>query len=392
MNGTGTSATDQIDVRVTKIPELSRLEGQWSGLEAVARPSFFLSWGWIGTWLRWMPDSMAPELLLATRNSETVGLAILVKSKQSRKGLVSASRTLSVNETGDLDYDLLTIEYNGMLIDPRYAVETAKSCLAYLDKQEQDWDEIIVRAADSRNPLIDPVLFDQGKLRLKTIRELPSWFVDLGEIRATGKPYLESLSSNTRYQIRRAIRECEKVGDIDFTCAQTTQEALEYLSGLIELHQAYWTGKGQSGCFSNSLFLEFHQQLVRSRFDLGEIQLVRLKLGTHALGYLYSLVSDGQVNFYQCGFNYQLGSKLKPGLVAHYKTIEYNLANDYSIYNFLASDDRYKRSLSSGKHELLWGSIQKRRLKFRLENAYNGAVIKCKNVVRRGRSLRRSEG
>ena len=387
MGETVINSTGYVEVTVSDIPDIAQLETQWLQLATVVRPSYFLSWGWVGTWLRWLPPSIEPKLLEVKRNGDTVGLALLVKSRQARRGLILASNMIFVNETGDPDYDLLTIEYNGLLLDPLYARESAIACLDYLHKQEKNWDELIVRAADSSNQLTDPELFEHESLRLKVTRTRPSWFVDLNEIRETNKSYLENLSSNTRYQIRRAVRDCEKLGDIEFSYAQTTEEALQYLSGLIELHQAYWTGQGENGCFANPLFLKFHQRLIRERFGLREIQLVSVKLGTHILGYLYSLVSYGHVNFYQCGFNYQLGEKLKPGLVAHYKAIEYNMASGNSIYDFLAGDDRYKRSLSTDKHELLWVSIQKNRLRFRLEDAFNGFVLNFKNTVRHRHKL-----
>lgn len=376
-----------IELTVTDIPDLSQLEAQWIQLETVAKPSYFLSWGWVGTWLRWLPDSIDPKLLAVKRNGDTVGLALLVKKRQTRRGLVLPSNMIFVNETGDPDYDLLTIEYNGLLLHPLYARESATACLDCLHKQHQNWDELIVRAADSNNQMVNPTFFAHESLHLKITRTLPSWFVDLNWIRETNKPYIENLSSNTRYQIRRAVRECEKLGNIEFSYAQTAEEALKYLSGMIELHQAYWTGKGENGCFANPLFLKFHQRLIRERFELCEIQLVRITLGSNVLGYLYSLVSNGHVNFYQCGFNYQLGAKLKPGLIAHYKAIEYNMVNGNSVYNFLAGNDRYKRSLSTDKQTLLWVSIQKNRLRFRLEDAFNGFVMYCKNTVKSGLNL-----
>ena len=388
MSETGINSSGCIEITVTDIPDIAQLEAQWVQLETLASPSYFLSWGWTGTWLRWLPNSITPKLLMARRNGKTVGLAILVKNIQARRWLALPSRILFLNETGDADYDLLTIEYNGILLEPQHARETVTACLDYLRKQEENWDELVVSAADSGNP----VLFVHDSLRIKVNRTLPSWFVDLDKIREMNKPYLETLSSNTRYQIRRAIRECEKFGDVEFSCAQTAEEALDYLSGLIELHQAYWTGKGKNGCFANPFFSEFHQQLIRHRFDSGEIQLVRIKLGKHIFGYLYNLTSDGHVNFYQCGFNYQLSGKLKPGMVAHYKAIEYNIANGNSIYNFLASDDRYKRSLSTDKHTLLWVSIQKRRLRFRLEDTLNSFISHCKHAARYGRKLYRQAG
>ena len=85
--------------------------------------------------------------------------------------------------------------------------------------------------------------------------------------------------------------------------------------------------------------------------------------------------------------NITVFEKLKPGLIAHHKAIEFNYEEGMSMYNFLASDDRYKRSLSTNKDELLWVSLQKDELRFRLENALDGFLLNCKNIVRQGRKL-----
>lgn len=381
-----------IEVSITDIHDIPQLELPWRELELRVKPAYFLSWGWIGTWLKLLPDTTRPKLLLANYKGETVGLAILLQNTRSRKSLMAPSKTLVVHETGDPDYDLLTIEYNGFLVLQQYQDEVTAACLEHLKERFDGWDEILIRAADSSSPLTNIELLRQCGLNLRIHQDLPSWYVNLQELRGTGKPYLDALSRNTRYQIRRATRECEKHGDLAFSTAESSEEALDYLSRLSKWHHEYWSGKGLSGCFSNPFLLEFHQSLIRDRFDHGEIQLIRIRLGDSELGYLYNLVNDDRVYFYQSGFNYDAGKKLKPGLITHYKAIEYNFAQGMSEYNFLASDDRYKRSLSTNNHRLLWVSLQKNKFGFRLENAAVDFLVNCKNIARRGRSLFRRNG
>lgn len=391
-NSRETISTDMIEVSITDIHDVPQLASQWAQLELNVKPAYFLSWGWVGTWLKLLPDTITPKVLMAKYKGETVGLAILIQNTLSRKGLIAPSKTLVVHETGDLDYDLLTIEYNDFLIRKQYQTEVTTACLEYLKERFGDWDEILLRATDSNSPLTNFKLLKHCGLNLKINQDQPSWYVNLQELRETGKTYLDSLSSNTRYQIRRAIRECKKHGDLEFSTAQSVEEALDYLTRLSKWHHKYWRSKGHNGCFSNPFLLKFHQSLIRDRFNHGEIQLVRIRLDDNELGYLYNLVKDGCVYFYQSGFNYDAGKRLKPGLVAHYKAIEYNFEQGMSVYNFLASDDRYKCSLSTNKHRLLWVSLQKNKLRFRLENAVDDFLKNCKDIVRRGRRLYKRTG
>lgn len=382
-------SADMIEVSIIDIHDISQLASQWAQLELHVKPTYFLSWSWVGTWLKLLPDTITPKVLMAKYKGEIVGLAILIQNTLLRKSLIAPSKALVVHETGNLDYDLLRIEYNDFLIRQEYQTEVTTACLDYLKEQFDGWDEILLSAVDSSSPLANSGLVKDCGLNLKVTQNQPSWYVDLQELRGRGKAYLDSLSSNTRYQIRRAVRECEKHGDLEFSIAKSSEEALSYLSRLSEWHHKYWHSKGLNGCFSNPFLLNFHQSLIRDRFDHGEIQLVRIRLNDIELGYLYNLIKDGCVYFYQSGFNYEAGKKVRPGLIAHYKAIEYNLEQGMSIYNFLASDDQYKRSLSTNKHQLLWVSLQKNELKFRLENALDGFVVNCKNIVRRGRRFYR---
>ena len=48
--------------------------------------------------------------------------------------------------------------------------------------------------------------------------------------------------------------------------AADVEEALDYLSRLKQLHQAYWTRRGKPGAFANEFFERFHRALIRERF------------------------------------------------------------------------------------------------------------------------------
>ena len=71
------------------LPPLATLERDWRTLEAVARPSFFTSWQWIGTLLDVLPPASRPGLLRGRAHGETVALALLgANDSRRRRGLV----------------------------------------------------------------------------------------------------------------------------------------------------------------------------------------------------------------------------------------------------------------------------------------------------------------
>jgi CelD/BcsL family acetyltransferase involved in cellulose biosynthesis len=142
---------------------------------------------------------------------------------------------------------------------------------------------------------------------------------------------------------------------------------------LQRLHQAYWTARGKPGAFANPFFTAFHRRLVREALSRKEVELARISSEKGALGYLYQFRKNGHVYSYQSGFHYEQDNRLKPGLVSHRLAIEHSLSTGDAVYDFLAGDDRYKRSLATHGGQLFWLTLQKRRLAFSLERRLRAA-------------------
>jgi CelD/BcsL family acetyltransferase involved in cellulose biosynthesis len=199
--------------------------------------------------------------------------------------------------------------------------------------------------------------------------------VDLEALRGSGGEYLGLLGSNTRHNIRRSVREYEKLGPLVLESADTAEQASAFLSGLRQLHQAYWQAKGLSGSFANPFFVEFHAHLVRALFAEGSIQLLRLRAGNDIIGYLYNFVDRGRVYNYQSGFDYALCPKPygRPGLVAHAQAVELNRRLGHLFYEFMAGDSQYKQALGVSSTDMVWLVAQRTRLRFWLEDCLRRA-------------------
>ncbi len=72
-----TRAPGEVAFRREALPPLAELEREWRALEAVARPSFFISWAWIGSLLDAIPAASRPMLLRGHAQGETVALALV---------------------------------------------------------------------------------------------------------------------------------------------------------------------------------------------------------------------------------------------------------------------------------------------------------------------------
>jgi hypothetical protein len=90
-----------LELQLEPLPPLPMLERDWHDLEAVAGPSFFTSWFWIGTLLEAVPAARRPSLLRGSVRGETVVLALLGRRTLRRRHGLVHSRSLFLNETGD---------------------------------------------------------------------------------------------------------------------------------------------------------------------------------------------------------------------------------------------------------------------------------------------------
>lgn len=326
-------------------PHSPRAHDVWRALAAAAPPSYFLSWGWIENWLALLPAARTPQLAVLDGGASACFLA---RRLAFHHGAIP-SRAIYVNATGDARFDELWIEYNALLGRDLPLDEL----LAALPR---DWDEVVLPGAIA-------TAFGSLASRYRVVRrDVPSYFVRLDDVRQRGYPAL--LSSGTRSQLRRAQREA---GALEVAVARDEAEAIDIYSELVALHAAHWRARGLPGAFADPWFDRFHRRLIARRFRHGEIQLVRVRNSAGTVGCLYNFVWRSRVLQYQSGLATFADPHQKPGFVCHAAAIEHAAARGLDVYDFLGGDMRYKKSLSTGHETLVWATVQRRRLRFALE-------------------------
>lgn len=370
-----------MDVTLEPLTDVEGLGAPWRELEARADCSFFQSWTWIGSWLKALPDSTALSVLTAKDAGTVVGLCVLGRRFARRHGFVGV-RGWFLNETGDPALDTLTVEHSGVLAQRGIERAVLGAVARRLIESAPPWDEFRLTGIESRNAdLYVEAFAAAGSCTVKNA-EAPYFVVQLDEIRRQGGDYLAALSSNTRSQLRRSLRDYSKTGPVTMRIAESRAEAGDYLAKLRELHQSYWTARGAPGAFATPFANGFHGNLLAEGIPRGEIQLALIACGDQPIGYLYNFRHRGVVSNYQSGIRYTDDSHLKPGMTAHQLLIEHSLRAGDSKYDMLMGDQRYKKSLSTEEGRMRYLTIQRNRMRFRLEDAARGLV----RAVRRRRT------
>ena len=352
------------DLVTIALAERSRIRDVWCGLEAASPPSYFLSWGWVETWLDALPGTPAVALHVVRRAGAPIA-AFFLGARTRWRHRVLPSRELYWNQTGHSEYDEICIEYNGVVHDGG-ALPVAE----IVERLPGGWDEVYLPALDADGPvargLTGGLAAELAPLRVRIDSRVPSPVVDLARSRDAGD-YLKLLGSSTRSQIRRSQKLYAARGKLALEVAASPAQAQAVFDELVALHRRAWGDRGEAGAFLPFVH-DFHRRLIERRFAAGEIQLLRIRAGDTTIGCLYNFVWQGNVSFYQSGLAYETDSKLKPGLVCHALAIEHAARAGHRWYDFLAGQSRYKQSLATDARALVWLRIQQPRLRFAVED------------------------
>jgi CelD/BcsL family acetyltransferase involved in cellulose biosynthesis len=328
------------------------LRQDWRSLEAAAHTSFFLSWDWIDCWLDHLPSDHRPHVLRAERAGRLAGLALLIPRRRQWLGM--STDALHLHETGDATLDALTIEHNGILAAPGLCETVMTHAVEWLLDSRRA-DELHLPGIPA--PLIERIDGQRFAVRLRDRK--PTYAVNLDALREAGTPFVASLSANSRAHLRRVIRQFAALGTLRMVMAESANEALAMLDGMIPLHQSYWQGKGRAGAFANPGFVAFHRRLIARGFDQGCIQFLRCEAGPALVGYLYNFAKDGRIYSYQSGFDYTLLPRSKPGWLCHHLAIEDNLRRGMAVYDLLAGKSQFKASFAKPAESLVWAIVER---------------------------------
>jgi len=356
-------------------PEVSKL---WAELDEVSPySSFYLSTEWTTVWLEVFGEALQPEILVFENEERATGICLLVPSTEWR-GPFRVKRIYLNTVGGDIEERTL-MEFNNLLCRASWEEKNVGALAAYL--QSLEWDEFVVEGI-SPGPLLECFRVGGFSQLPPVTSTMPSYYVNLEQLRQSGASYESSLSSNTREQLRRSVRRYATIGEVRVEVATELFRAEQLFDEMCGMHQSRWQKKGETGAFGPGRRLEFHRTLISQAFEKGSIQLLRVAAGEQTIGILYNFVKNGKVYFFQSGFNYSDDKHLKPGLVTHVFAVRYCLNAGFTEYDFLAGDAQYKRSLARECRQLNWVVFARPRTKLFVIERLRAIKRRLRSVIR----------
>jgi len=359
---------DKVNVNIEQfyISDFKVLEEQWLQLEQIANTSFFLSWKWIGCWLKTLTKGQKIYFIKEQKNNFTVGLGLFVEQIIVRHFIIP-SKQWYLHRTGKEEKDQIWIENNGFLLEKSNKSEIQKAMWHYLLAQKNNVDEYIVYVAKKSS--FDHLTINNKKYN--SVNENPEIgykilltdFVSLAD-------YLTTRSKNTRRQFNQSLRHISKQGEIKFSVIENKSDQKELLENAKHWHIEKWNNTTTPSGFSNEEFNLFHNKIITTSHPSANTIMAKLTLDNNLMGCLYCLTHEKKVYFYLSCFKPFADNKVKLGLIMHIFMIEWLISNknSYSEYDFMAGDARYKRSLSTAKEEYLKLTLQRNANKFAIEN------------------------
>jgi CelD/BcsL family acetyltransferase involved in cellulose biosynthesis len=327
-------------VSATRVTDFAALGKRWQDLERRSDCSFFQSWSWTGCLAA--ERFTDPLLVEATEAGRTVALALFNRVRRT----IGPAR-LFLGEAGDPVLDCPYIEDNGVLTEAGREDELTEACLRAVAASH------VLVLSGIGDTVMQAVRRVSGTIRLRKVSVAP--FVDLAALRRTKGDYLAARSANTRQQVRRSDRFFAATGALTAERAETLASAHATLDLLAVLHQKSWLARGRSGSFAIPFFARFHHALIDAAFGHGQVELTTVGNATAVLGVLYNFSFRRRLLAYQSGFDYAAaGMHGKAGLTCHHAGIQDAMARDFGVYEFLAGDTQYKRSLADGSKPQYW--------------------------------------
>lgn len=344
---------------------LDEFEGPWEALYGVCSPPPYLSYIWQSTLYALCPGGSRPFVIALAEGGRPWAMASFGYAVRNASRPIRA-RVLKMNESGDPELDGVLLEHNRPLARSGDEGEALGAMAAYLLERGPAWDELSLGWVDEAVwRRLRPAL---SGLPLTVVEDgrSPYYFIDVGRLSGLDD-YLGLMSANTRYQIRRAVRQYGGADALTWSVAPTPAVALEWFSDLQRLHQASWNVRGQRGAFSSARIREFHARLIADPRSSGVVEIARIDAAHGPIGYLYNLRAGDTVFNYQSGFDYAGGRQCKPGLVSHALAAAEYGRRGMRRYDLLMGDSQYKRSLSTGSGSMVRIVLQRRRLRLALE-------------------------
>src|SRR5262249_6996870 len=274
----------KLSVRVIELDEgFASLRERWNGLLARSKSNtIFLTWEWLYTWRQYFGNGRDLEIMLVEQDDKLVGIAPFFREKARVRGVIPL-QNLQWLGTGEVGSD-----YLNLIAEPGYEDEVCGAVCAEIRSGSSRWDLLRLTDMPEESDSYKNFHARFTKDRNFNCREGRRYICPYIELKShSWESYLESLSANMRYNLRRRNKQVlEKLGAVVERC-ERREDIEPFLNTIFDLHFQRWDKRGGSDGFSKSHIRAFHQSAARRLFDEGWLRLYLLKIDNNPIAGVY---------------------------------------------------------------------------------------------------------
>lgn len=305
-----------------KIEKFLKLEKAWKKLFRRAKSDNpFLSWKWNDQWLTEFSDKSNAKVIVAERNSDIVGLALL--------GSEPVLRFESNPELAD---------YSNFLYDPKFP-EAIPKMIDFLFHPKKGRSAVFepLRSNEQATDILGNFLYSTSLIwRRREICDNP-YISTAGDFSS----YFSSLKRSLRQELRTSVNTIKRHGYYEFRIAENRNEAREIYEKLVLFHMRRQRKKRGHSIFAlKKNFIFFRNLLDNSCSDL-TIQLSALKIDKEIVSAVYAIETRGSFYYWIPSFDEDIHS-VSLGKLHIKHLIEYCFNSKISRFDFMGGNEPYK--------------------------------------------------
>jgi CelD/BcsL family acetyltransferase involved in cellulose biosynthesis len=319
------------------------------------------TWEWMTTWWRVYGKSKKLFIICGYVNNELIGILPLSTDKKALSIKGFFLKSYHILGSGRTKQRGVVSDYLNIITKKGYEDKFIRNLFPFLEKN-REWDEIIIENIDATSRLFELFIryLPETSLFLSIKKKHPSPFIQLPD---SWEEFLNNISTNLRYKIKRGRKEFENIGG-SYRAIQQKKELSKAFQDLEQLHQYSWTSRGEPGAFSDKSWRSFHKILIPMIFNRNWLKLSFLDINGEPVAANYNFGFHRKVHFYQSGLIRHDNKHIRLGLLLHSYCIEDAIKQKYLEYDFLSVGK------SGGEYKYLWTDLHRDLITVRL--AKNG--------------------
>jgi CelD/BcsL family acetyltransferase involved in cellulose biosynthesis len=364
---------------VIKEDEFKALAQEWNALlEQSASNTLTLTHEWMTTWWEVFSEGRELYILLVKDGVELIGIAPMLKRTVQHYGVLPFRR-IEFLASGEEEADEICSDYLDFILLRGRETEVLDFILRYIYEKDTDWDEILLTdlAGDSVNLPFVKAFCENSGIRMQQVRQEIAVFLPLTKSFAE---IVGNLSSNFRRKIRQDWKAFKAYGG-EFRLINSLDNLEEGFAALVELHQARWLSRGETGVFSSKKFTRFHRLFARKAIANDWLRLYVARKDGKPIAAIYNFVHNNKVHYYQSGFKHEDSGLHSPGVLAQAYAIENAIEAGFNEFDFLkGKPGSYKFRWHPQTRSLVQMRLSQSRTKEVLYNTTSKVIDGLRNI------------